>query len=178
MRRAYLDSEQYSNEQRSQSQADLEAAASSVFKAYQLWFLGSSEFAEWAELNISQEIQSMTKDFQALRKSNYSKARVDLAKRKILNVITMVSTDDLAYDDLLILSLLARHFRSRNGIPSRRLVQFAARPFGRLDYVISKVHERYIANGEPVSLEEFRRSFKRVMSIVEYHTIIGRRLLA
>jgi hypothetical protein len=173
-----LDGEQYSNEQRNQSQLDLEAAASSVLKAFQLWFLGSSEFAKWAERNTSQAIQSMTEDFQALRKSNYRKARVDLAKREILDVITMVSTNDLDHDELLILSLLARHFRSRNGIPSRRLVQFAARPFGRLDCIISKVHRRYIANSEPASLEEFRRSFKRVMSIVEYHTIIGTRLLA
>ncbi|KAJ6092779.1 hypothetical protein N7486_008068 [Penicillium sp. IBT 16267x] len=119
----------------------------------------------------------MAKDFQALRKSNYHKARVDLAKWEILNVITMVFTNDLDPDHLLILSLLARHFRSRNGIPSRRLVQFAARPFGRLDYVISRVYKLYIANSKPTSLEEFRRSFKRVLGIVNYHTIIGRRLL-
>ena len=169
-----MDSEQYSNEQRSQPQLDLDAAASPVFKAYQLWFLGSPELAKWAELNTSQAIQSMTQDFQAFRKSYYRKGRVDLAKREILNVITMVSTKDFNHDDLQILSFLARHFRSRNGIPSRRLVQFAARPLGKLDYVIPKIHRRYIANSEPVSLEEFRRSFKRVLSIVEYHTIRSR----
>lgn len=174
MRSAYLDSEQYSNKQRPQSQLDLRAAASSVFKAYQLWFLGSPELVEWAELNTSQAIQLMIEDFQALRRSYYHKGRVDLAKREILNVITIVSTKDLDHDDLHILSFLARHFRSRNRIPSRRLIQFATRPLRKLDYVIPKIHRRYIANSEPVSLEEFRKSFKRVLSILEYHTIRSR----
>lgn len=145
--------------------------------AYQLWFMGIPLLAEALNLDIitRESARLIVLDCQNLRKKRYrGQALRDLSKDHDIKKLAHVMLKLHNNEDLLILSLLARYFKSENGIPSRLLIMFIARPFHRLNNVIATLY--YSPDHSPIvkktwnSLEGFGKSFKNVLACIESRT--------
>ncbi|KAJ5917500.1 hypothetical protein N7466_011054 [Penicillium verhagenii] len=145
--------------------------ATSVFRAFQLWFLGYPRILESLQKSTSSkirpEIKLIIEDCQVLREEDYHIGRVVLARNRTLRDITMGLINSLDDGDILILSLLAWYFRSPKDIPSRYLLKFAAQPFPMIYDIIPELYRRYIKESRLISRKVFRKSVLRVLGFVQ-----------
>lgn len=141
--------------------------------AYQLWFMGIPPVAKALKLgNITRDsARLIVIGCQNLRKKRYcGEALRNLSKNQDVKNVAHAMLKLHNDKDLLILTLLARHFGSRNGISSRRLITFIARPFHQLNYVIARLYNSPIVKETWTSLEEFGKSLKNVLACIESRT--------
>lgn len=157
-------------------QQEHEEAAASVLIVFQLWFMGIPKVAQALKQDLikKREARALVYHCQNLRKTRYSRHILfNLSKTETVKQIARTMLDNLKYKDILLLSLLAREFNSSNGIPSRELIRFVAKPFDRLERVISRLHNIQFARKNWSSFEEFQKSFKNVLAWIEFQTFKG-----
>lgn len=144
---------------------------------YQLWFMGIPMVAQALKKDFikRQEARLIVNQCQDLRKAGYIKDTLSMvSKNEAVKQIARSTLDNLKHKDILILSLLARYFDSSDGIPSRDLILFAAYPFHRLKYVISRLHNLEVVRKNWSSLEEFQKSVNNVLAGIEYEVFKGK----